>query len=244
MIKPRILSGLPVFLLTAAAATMLPSLAIGDVPPTTQTPTDAPIMSNKKATLDLKHPPHMGEDHYPKESIKKREQGTCYLTFLIQADGSVPAAQLLKSSGYPRLDIACFEAFIDVPMLPAIVDGVPVTSWLINPMPLAWVLVPPPSNRPPPLEKNAAPRIADGYALHVGKEFYPDSMKTGHPKGYCVVHVVVDTTGTVRDTRLTHSAGSKLMDKACIDALASAKFTPELQNGAPVEDSTDIAIYW
>jgi TonB family protein len=58
------------------------------------------------------------------------------------------------------------------------------------------------------------------------------------------VHTMVDVTGEVRDARITHSTNSAILDKACLDAIKPARFTPELQNGKPVADSTDIAIYW
>jgi outer membrane biosynthesis protein TonB len=47
-----------------------------------------------------------------------------------------------------------------------------------------------------------------------------------------------------RDARVTSSAVSAIIDRACLTTIARARFTPELQNGLPVEDSTDIAIYW
>jgi TonB family protein len=63
-------------------------------------------------------------------------------------------------------------------------------------------------------------------------------------KDYCLVHVVVDPAGKVRDARVTSSTVSAILDRDCLLAISRARFTPELQNGLPVEDSTDIAIYW
>jgi TonB family protein len=221
---------------TGTAISSHPASAQELTPSTTAT--DAPV--TRRARMDPKHPLHIGSDYYPRESIRNRQQGVCYVAFLIKADGSVPAIQLLKSSGYPRLDTACIESVIDVPMLPAIVNGTPVTGW--TDFPLVWIIDrAQPLNRP---EKSAVPRIADDYELRVGKEFYPESGQAGHPKGYCVVHVVVDATGTVRDAHVTQSTASGTADHACLAAIKPARFTPELQNGLPVEDSTDIAIYW
>jgi len=58
---------------------------------------------------------HVGSDYYPKLSLKDHEQGKCTLAFFIEAAGTVPAAQLLKSTGFPRLDTACFESVIGGP---------------------------------------------------------------------------------------------------------------------------------
>jgi TonB family protein len=69
-------------------------------------------------------------------------------------------------------------------------------------------------------------------------------MKACHPQGYCVMHVVVGPDGAVRDVRLTHSTGSKVIDESCLDALSPAKFTPALQSRLPGEDLADTAIYW
>lgn len=58
------------------------------------------------------------------------------------------------------------------------------------------------------------------------------------------MHTIVDPIGAVRDARINHSTGSAILDKACLAAITAARFTPELHEGVPVEDATDIAIYW
>jgi TonB family protein len=130
--------------------------------------------------MNPRHPLHIGSAYYPKASLKAREQGRCDLAFFVNADGTVPAAQLLKSTGFPRLDTACIESVIDVPVLPAVANGTPVAGW--SDFHLVWVL----DRAPPPrqlLEKSAVPRIADDYALHVGDKFYPEAARTKHGKG-------------------------------------------------------------
>jgi TonB family protein len=189
--------------------------------------------------MDPQHPLRVGSDDYPKESLKNHEQGVCFISFLIEADGTVPAAQLQMSTGFPRLDTACIESVIDVPMLPALVNGTPTTRWSV--FPIFWVIDP--AHRPHPLGWGF-PRIAEHYELRVGKKFYPEAARIKHERGYCVVHTKVDSTGAVRDAYLTHSSDSAILDKACTDAVTAAQFTPETKDGMPVEGSTDIAIYW
>jgi hypothetical protein len=58
------------------------------------------------SSLDRHRPLHFGSDYYPQQSLKNREQGMCTLTFFIEVDGTVPAAQLLKSSGSHALGFA------------------------------------------------------------------------------------------------------------------------------------------
>jgi TonB family protein len=192
--------------------------------------------------MDVRHPLHIGSDYYPKESLKHHEQGRCEFAFYINADGSVPAGQLLKSSGFPRLDIACIESVIDVPLLPATINGTPVTGW--SDFHLVWVIEG--GGLPPrqPTEKSDVPRMADDYEFQVGDKFYPEAARAKHQRGYCVVHTTVGSTGTALNPRVTRSTGSAILDKACLAAVTAARFTPELQNGKPVADSTDIAIYW
>jgi TonB family protein len=78
----------------------------------------------------------------------------------------------------------------------------------------------------------------------VGQKFYPKQARAKHQRGYCVVHTTVGSSGTALNAGITHSTGSAILDKACLAAVNYARFTPELQNGQPVSDSTDIAIYW
>lgn len=192
--------------------------------------------------MDVRHPLHIGSDYYPKKSLQNHEQGKCVLSFYIEADGSVPAAQLLISTGFPRLDTACFESAIGVPLIPATLNGTPVPAWYdFN---LVWVIDH--ARRPyqPPAERTAFPRVADEYEFQVGEKFYPEAARAKHQKGYCVIHTTVGSSGSALNATITRSAGSAILDKACIDAVTAAQFTPELQDGRPVADSTDIAIYW
>jgi len=241
MTRPRALSGLiPLLLITTGAAIPSKSASAQEQTPSTAAPTDTPPV-RKLGKMDVRHPLHVGSDYYPKQSLKNHEEGKCTLAFFIEADGTVPAAQLLKSSGFPRLDTACIESVIGDPLIPATINGTPVTSW--NDFNVVWVID---HAQPyqPPSERSAFPRVADDHEFQVGGKFYPEAARAKHQRGYCVVHTMVDVTGEVRDARVTHSTGSKILDKACIEAITPARFTPELQNGMPVEDSTDIAIYW
>jgi TonB family protein len=241
MAKLYKLIGSIILLMGATDAATIPIPASAQEPtPSTTAPTEAPV--TRLPRMDPKHPLHIGANYYPKESLKHREQGRCVLAVFAQADGSVPAAQLLKSAGYPRLDTACIESVIDVPVLPAVDNGTPVAGW--GDFTMAWLIGPPQFARQPPLEKTAVPRIANDYELQVGEMFYPEAARAKHERGYCVVHTIVDPTGAVRDARITRSTGSPILDKACLDAVTPARFTPELQNGVPVEDTTDISIYW
>jgi TonB family protein len=238
MLRRRILTGLMALLI--AATFPIPASAQEQAPNTTAPANPPPL--TRRARMDPKHPLHIGVGYYPKQSLKHREQGRCVLAFFVKANGSVPAAQLLKSTGYPLLDTACIESVIDVPVLPALVNGTPVAGW--DDFTIVWALGPPRFTPQPPLEKSAVPRVSEDYELQVGEKCYPEAARAKNPRGYCVVHTVVDVTGEMMDARITHSTGSAILDKACLSAVTPARFTPELLNGLPVEDATDIAIYW
>ena len=241
MTRTRKLAGLTAILLVGTGVA-IPS---NSTSAQEQAPGTAPEIDTRPlrtlGRMDVRHPLHVGSDYYPKQSLKNHEQGKCTLAFFIEADGTVPAAQLLKSSGSPRLDTACFESVIGVPLIPATINGTPVAGWYdFN---VAWVIDHAPPYQPTP-ETLAFPRIAADYEFHAGGKFYPEVELVKHPKGYCVVHTTVDSSGTALNEAITHSTGSAILDLACLAAVKDARFTPEMQSGTPVADSTDIAIYW
>ena len=239
--RTRLLNGPIALLLIAATTAIINERAIAqEQTPGTAPPTDTPPVRTL-GKMDVKHPLHIGSDYYPKQSLKNHEQGRCTLAFFIEADGTVRAAQLLKSSGFPRLDGACIESVIGVPLIPATINGTPVAGW--NDFNVVWVIDHAQPYQPSP-EKPAFPRVADGYEMQAGGKFYPEAARVKHPGGYCVVHTTVGSSGTALNASITRSTGSAILDKICTDAVTAARFTPELQDGRPVADSTDIAIYW
>lgn len=229
-----------IILLLGAATISAPAIAREQGPtpaPTADTPTKKP------ARIDLKHLPHVGSDYYPKESVRHGEQGICLLALFIKADGSVPAAQLLTSTGYPDLDKACIESLIHVTMIPATLNGAPVDGW--TELPEVWKITgAPPLPPPSATKKTDVPHVADNYELQVGQKFYPEPARAKHQRGYCVVHTTVGSRGTALGAQITRSTGSAILDQACLAAITAARFNPERKDGSAVADSADIAIYW
>lgn len=61
------------------------------------------------------------------------------MSVTIESDGSVSASHLVESSGFPRLDEACSNAFpADVRFFPATKGGTPVRATII--IPVVWCL--------------------------------------------------------------------------------------------------------
>ncbi len=75
---------------------------------------------------------------WPKASLRNEEQGTVTLQFLIDVDGSVSDSNILKSSGFPALDIAARDGIMLCKFTPRKVDGKPEAGWMT--MQYVWTL--------------------------------------------------------------------------------------------------------
>lgn len=88
---------------------------------------------NTPEILVIKTPPNAATSNmvgsYPLMSQRFREQGTVRVRFLIKRDGTVNNAEIMRSSGYPRLDKAAMDAVKTWRFTPATEDGKPVDSW-------------------------------------------------------------------------------------------------------------------
>lgn len=71
---------------------------------------------------------------YPSLSRRLREQGTVLLRVLVSAGGEPKQIQLLKSSGYPRLDDAALRAVEDWRFVPAKRGHEPLEAWVQIPL--------------------------------------------------------------------------------------------------------------
>ncbi len=194
--------------------------------------------------IDPKHSPKIGSDFYPPLSVKNGEQGTCYVGLFVDTDGSVPAMQLVKSTGYGRLDAACLEAFEGISLIPATLDGKAVASWVV--LPIAWALHHDPRHPMlyPPLPEFSTPRLPADYELSVGSKYYPETSRAHHEEGTCIIQTSVGSDGSVNSTQIIRATGFADLDHACVKAISHAKFIPERQDDHPVPDFTYIAIYW
>ncbi len=78
---------------------------------------------------------------WPRESLRREEQGTVTLAFLIGADGKVEASKIEKSSGFPLLDEAAQQGIAKCQFSPRVVDGKPEQGWMK--MQYVWTLTSP-----------------------------------------------------------------------------------------------------
>lgn len=66
--------------------------------------------------------------HWPKESLRKENQGTVTLEFLVGTDGKPKSSEVKKSSGFAPLDEAAREGIMKCTFKPGTKDGEPVES--------------------------------------------------------------------------------------------------------------------
>jgi TonB family protein len=86
--------------------------------------------------MDPEYPLKIGAAYYPLESRRAGEQGRCIVTVTVLSDGRLRDVELQQSTGYPRLDQACLEAFAGGRLIPATENGVPIDKSI--PLPLVW----------------------------------------------------------------------------------------------------------
>ena len=92
-------------------------------------PPPAPIPPRPADYLNNPRPP------YPSLSRRQGEQGIVRLNILVNPDGSVARLDLLKSSGYPRLDRSAMETVQSSwKFEPARQGDTPVSAWVIVPI--------------------------------------------------------------------------------------------------------------
>jgi periplasmic protein TonB len=86
--------------------------------------------------FDPAHPARVAWQLYPEESKRRNEQGTCRVSLTVGTDGSVRAAELRVSTGFPRLDQACLLAYRGARFLPATENGKKIVSTIE--LPITW----------------------------------------------------------------------------------------------------------
>ena len=97
-----------------------PSIVIPPAPGL-PTPPARPVATGDLSSTMVHAPP----PRYPRESRRRREQGTVLLAVLLSTKGTVVDIRVARTSGHPRLDAAARDAVRAWQWSPTIVDGVP-----------------------------------------------------------------------------------------------------------------------
>jgi TonB family protein len=193
--------------------------------------------------VDPKHPIKIGEN-YPALSRKRGEEGLSIVRIEVDADGAVRATQLVSSSGFVRLDEASLDAFSGAQMIPATIHGEPVNTWAN--IPIAWNSAGHGNYRPHKVSdaEIRIPIILKSYRLKVGPNDYPSESRAAHQEGDCTIDALIDKGGTVTEATVSKSAGSALLDQACVRAVQQAPFIAAHQDGEAIGASASISMSW
>jgi protein TonB len=104
-------------------------------------PATAPAAAPAPAPAAAVTPPRLDASYrgnpppaYPLASRRHHETGTVRLRLLVQADGQVGAVEVLRSSGFPRLDQAAVAAVRQWRLLPARRGETAVAAWYELPL--------------------------------------------------------------------------------------------------------------
>jgi len=210
----------------------------------TTTSNSPPVVVKTHIRMDKSRPLKLREN-YPVESRRLRESGICGVRIEVDTAGDVLATQLISSTGFERLDAACLADFANGHLLPAAINGMPVTSWAS--IPVAWNITGAPHTFRPQRfndEQLPVPIVQTDYELQVGPRFYPDTSRAMHQQGDCTVHVFVKEDGTASNIAVTKSTRFATLDQACVIAIQQANFVPAHKNGTDVAAWADINIMW
>ena len=125
----------PIGVVSQAASTAA-TAAAAPAAPTTESAPAAPAKI-EQPTVDARYS-DQDQTVYPAMSRRLGEQGTTVLKVLIGPDGKAISAQLVKSSGFERLDKAAYDTVMRRRYVPGTRDGVPIA--LSYNAPIVWVL--------------------------------------------------------------------------------------------------------
>jgi TonB family protein len=169
---------------------------------------------------------------YPFESLISNEEGAVSLNLLINAEGKPYFAQVLQSSGAPRLDQTAAQiARTKWSFRPASAAGSAVVD-------VVWKLPlePVESYRleiPPLGEGTKPPKAITSHAVQA--DDYPSAAIRDGLEGIVVLRYFVAEQGSVSKTEIVQSSGIRSLDDAAVKMIASRwKFEPAMANGVAV----------
>lgn len=115
---------------TPPAPTETPATAAPPTAPPAAPPSPAPAPAPPPATQAPKQVSHVdcsiAQPDYPDAARRRGESGTAVVRFVVGVDGHIESTQVVKSSGYARLDSAALDALRSATCHPTLDAGVPV----------------------------------------------------------------------------------------------------------------------
>ncbi len=189
---------------------------------------------------------HRATPNYPIRAKQLGDTGTAWLRVCVGAEGDVVDVVLAKPSGSRSLDRAALRTAYKNEFQPAIYDGQPVRFWVQQAV--AFGLA---GGGKPSIDDSVAVGIDPENYRSVSGEFspadvdpemthqvlpkYPSEAKQEGIAGKVWVSVLVDELGEVRESKVSESSGSSLLDEAALEAADKNKYKPGIQRGCPAE---------
>jgi TonB family protein len=177
------------------------------------------------------------ELEYPREALKAGiMEGTVWVQALIDKQGKVRKAQVLKSSGYETLDDAAVKASYRCEYVPAYQDDKPVAVWISYRVNFLAD-----DQEKPDTADEQLPSSTDFVPVTIYPEQvsceepeYPKEAKNAGQQGTVWVQALVDKHGKVRKAQVQKSSGHEILDDAAVKAAYLCEYKPALQDGKPV----------
>jgi TonB family protein len=177
--------------------------------------------------------PNSLRPNYPIQSRQLGEEGEVLLRVLVSSQGSPAQVELLRSSGFPRLDEAAREAVAKWRFIPGRLGGVAVE---------AWIEVPVTFRKAPRLmgEKSQSASYADSIRRHIRSFIKFDvTLISGNPEVVFVVEQ--DLTGQIRRLEMAKSSGIAEWDSAIEQAIRASNPLPKVPNLGRVEPKIELS---
>ncbi|GAB3470917.1 hypothetical protein GCM10027321_42050 [Massilia terrae] len=90
----------------------------------------------------------------------------------------------------------------------------------------------------------AAGEVPASFDASKCKVEYPKASLLNEEQGTTSMSFLINTDGSVADSKLEKSSGSKNLDKAALKGLAACKFKPGTKDGAPAQTWTRVDYAW
>jgi len=165
----------------------------------------------------------------------------CYVLAWIPGTGQVAATQIVKSSGYPRMDDACQRTVAVMKFVPATQNGSAIGTWGVIPIAFRLRTNKTPGQPQAPMTEEPIAIPAPDQSLNIGRA--PDSLLP-MKSSVCRAHLTVTPAGSADQITVTQSTGSPDLDKLCVDALRPVRFRPAQRDGHPSAGIADMGIVW
>ena len=182
------------------------------------------------------------ELRYPKKCRKAKIEGRSLVKYIVEKDGRITDVEILASSGNKQLDKEAVRVIKKMPRwIPATQDNAPVRSVFALPVifNLDEYATPVDNDKDVLLVAEHLPEYPGGVpallAYLKNEIHYPKKCWKAGIEGISIVTFVVRNNGKIKDVRIQHSSGNKLLDKEAIRVIKKMpKWEPGMHEGKNV----------